>query len=105
MPHHQHDCDHCISLGSAIHDGKPVDFYWHIDKAHRSLDSVLVRFSSEGADYWSGHPPEAFAGPESFVQLLYEHDRPAVECFRRAIEKGIYTGPWAHLFNNPPKES
>jgi hypothetical protein len=45
-PQWTHDCDRCTYLGSVDHTKGRADWY-------TCTDSVVARFGSEGADYWS----------------------------------------------------
>lgn len=65
---HEHDCDHCIYLGSEntvnYYDLSPtpqkidVDYYYH--KGDKHVETVIARFGNEG-DYASGffHIPQS----------------------------------------------
>lgn len=67
-PVYEHDCDACKYLGTYTHlasssdeQDKFIDCYWCVNPEHRSLDSVIGREGSDGSNYASSHPPEAFA--------------------------------------------
>lgn len=57
-----HDCDACKFLGQHAE----YDIYWCVNPRYRNLDSVLARYSDDGPDYISMHPPEAFADKEYY---------------------------------------
>jgi hypothetical protein len=68
-PKHKHDCTHCVFLGTYL-DNKvnniqgtrdEIDCYWCDKPDFPSLSSILGRYGSEGPEYFSYHPPEAFA--------------------------------------------
>ena len=100
MPHHTHDCDRCVHFGTVDWEGIPADLYWCAKPEHPSLDSVLVRYGSNGPEYWSAHPPEAFADPEGFISSLRERNHPALVLYARAAEAGLYKGPHASAFRS-----
>lgn len=70
--HFEHDCERCIFLGSWT--GAPYgaegndkcrrfDLYVCKNKRSPNLDSWIARWGSEGSEYFSSHPPAAFAQP------------------------------------------
>lgn len=65
-PKHEHDCEACRYLGQVQDGGDVVDVYWHVSSTS-SLASVIGRRSSEGHDYASSNPPEAFSGPGEYL--------------------------------------
>ena len=71
-PVHEHDCDACIYLGTYTDLGdkkdKHIDCYWCKSRDNDNLHSVIGRHSSEGSDYASSHPPEAFAEKQEYLK-------------------------------------
>jgi len=55
-----HDCDECRWVGwfSPYADKVPMNVYL-------CRDTVIIRFSSEGSDYWSARAEEGIKGPIS----------------------------------------
>lgn len=79
-----HDCDKCVFLGRL----RDYDLYWCNRKEPDDTDlaSMLARYGSDGPEYISSHPPDAFC--EGFIPS--EVDR---EILSRALAKGLYQ-PW-----------
>lgn len=92
-PHHTHDCDKCVYLGSVYakrNNDFPkeyIDCYWCVKELYPSLTSVIGRFGSDGPDYSSSHPPEAFADPNDYLMIA---DRWYLFALLRATELGLY---------------
>jgi hypothetical protein len=99
-PVHVHDCEHCIYLGTffdaVIHEEpgtlkkEAIDCYWCRRGKEKcpNLCSVLGRFGSEGQEYLSSHPFEAFAEGDSYLSkaqgwYLY--------ALLQAVRMGLYT--------------
>lgn len=74
-PYFQHDCSCCHFLGSAEHDGSPMDLYVH----RTGIPTVIARFGSAGANYTSG------------LMASYGHSKPLTDARRLAQEKGLLT--------------
>jgi hypothetical protein len=115
LKRYTHDCTHCVYLGPYDtgygEGGEPEDehdLWWCPSPS--GLASVISRHSSEPSDYTSGSPPEAYAGPEEYIQLSADRWREGhawyIEAMRRAIQKGLYTGPYVnHPTLNPNAET
>lgn len=89
-----HDCNHCIYLGQY----EEFDLYWCKNKTYPRLDSVIARYSSEGSNYISSHPPGAFADP---LDYLRRADRWYHIILSRAKELGLYD----HIIQGPNYKS
>lgn len=67
-PKFQHDCKKCVFLGGMISKSRGMlDIYWCPSK-NKNLSSIIGRYGSDGHEYYSSHPPEAFAGPFEFYE-------------------------------------
>jgi hypothetical protein len=100
-PKFQHDCDRCTYLGTVQNKGGHFfDLYWCANASHPALSSVLCRYGSEGPEYSSSHPPEAFAGPEEFIALSKQYERPYIHAMARAVRMGLYSGKFAKEFTD-----
>ena len=56
MPAYKHDCDHCTFLGAVTNpDGKLIDLY----VCEGQIDTIIARYSSDGADYASAETSSA----------------------------------------------
>lgn len=55
-PHHTHDCEECEYLFSRRIDGsnKTVEFDFYRSCTDEDKETFLIRFSSDGPDYYSG---------------------------------------------------
>jgi type 1 glutamine amidotransferase len=88
-----HDCTKCIYLGSIKkrHPGdNAIDCYVCLDKENPSLHSIIGRFGSEGEEYYSSHPPEAFTAKMEYLELA---DRWYLFALHQMIRRGLYTLP------------
>lgn len=99
-PVHQHDCDRCVYLGTINRDrfgddvdGNKIDCYWCKSPSSPNLDSVIGRFGSNGPDYSSSLPPEAFAMGDEY---LINAERWYLYAILQATLKGLYKKvyPW-----------
>lgn len=79
QPRYEHDCERCVWLGRY----KTYDFWWCPSSEGPTFASVIGRWSSDGPDYISMHPPGAFAHPLK-ERAWY------TEILRRAQERGLY---------------
>lgn len=92
-PVHTHDCDRCVYLGTisprsaSDSEGQWIDCYWCENKEHPQLSSMLGRYGSNGPEYASSHPPEAFASKDDY--LLFA-DRWYLFSLLRATWLGLY---------------
>jgi hypothetical protein len=73
-PQFQHNCDQCVFLGRAHHDGTAADLYFCPQTG--TLPTVLARYSNEPSEYLSG----IFATETPLLVLAKE----------RAVERGLY---------------
>lgn len=96
-PKFTHDCERCVFLGHVKSRLEPedesqeaIDIYWCKSPRIQSLDSVIGRYSCDGPDYYSSHPPEAFAGPEEY---LARAGRWYLFALVQAARKGLYNFP------------
>lgn len=86
-PQHEHDSECCTFLGR---HGK-VDIWWCEKKGNRvsmSLTSVLGRYGSDGPEYASSHPPQAFAEP---IDYLYAAEGWYHQALSRAKKENLLT--------------
>lgn len=74
-----HDCSSCAFLGQF----EKYDLYWCTSPSGPTFASLIARYSSDGPDYISHHPPGAYAHklPE---RAWY------TEILKRAQERGLY---------------
>lgn len=93
-PKFAHDCERCVFLGriDSENESEAIDIYWCKSPTIQSLDSVIGRYSCDSSDYYSSHPPEAFAGPEEY---LTRAGRWYLFALVQAARKGLYTFPVA----------
>jgi hypothetical protein len=99
-PTHKHDCDRCIYLGSLIKELRAgpivitsdnvIDCYWCKNTDNPNLSSIIGRYSSDGPDYASSHPPECFAGG---IDILQCSDRWYLFALLQAIRLNLYNLP------------
>ena len=65
-PNYEHDCSHCIFIGSVTINGRTGDVHIHKDTdIVDRFDELIVRFSDEPSDYSCSHPA-TFSPLDSF---------------------------------------
>jgi hypothetical protein len=119
-PRFTHDCSACVFLGQS----DEYDLWWCPDREGTAgeLASVILRHADDGPEYYSSHPPGAFAGAEEVLQQKADHangvfseklkqdfeqrtldhiqrnDRAYLKLMGEAVARGLYTGKFAHKF-------
>ena len=72
-PKHTHDCDKCTYLGSvkkwraSKNDYTIIDCYVCLKADSPNLHSIIGRYGSDGPEYASSHPPEAFEEKDTYL--------------------------------------
>ena len=91
-PYFMHDCNSCVFLGRF----RKHDLYVCLHKG-KKIDTVLGRWSSEGADYYSGlefalfaREGLAFARTRSAKRNITKGSRILLEALKRAEALGYY---------------
>ena len=98
-PKYTHNCERCRFLGQVEEEGKIVDLYWCPSATDLHLDSLIARFSDEGPDYASYHPPDAFAYPEQAAKQLGRHAH-YHQLMVRGIQNGLYRGRVSYMYRS-----
>jgi hypothetical protein len=70
-PIYTHDCDKCVYLGTYENRrhgySEQIDCYWCAKPDFPRLSSILGRYGSDGPQYSSSMPPEAFAYSQDYL--------------------------------------
>jgi len=108
-PQFAHYCNACIFLGSVeIQEdngyGVHFDLWWCADQRKKEgqsdRSSVICRHADDGPEYFSSHPPECFADPEGYIEMMDKREHPYAFAMARAAAMGLYTGPYADRFKD-----
>lgn len=92
-PRFRHDCESCLFFGNC----GELDLYVCLSKRswkrdHPNLDSMILRAGNVPNDYYSFHPPDAFADPKDFVKQMEKNYPEYIELLKRYKEAGLYKG-------------
>lgn len=93
-PRFRHDCDNCLFFGQC----GELDLYVCLNKhnwkrpENSNIDSMLLRAGNVPSNYYSFHPPEAFADPKDFVKQMEKSYPEYIELLKRYKEAGFYRG-------------
>lgn len=93
-PRYTHDCEKCVYLGTVYAERENdcknyIDCYWCKNERYPSLTSVIGRYGSDGPEYSSSLPPEAFAAGNDYLMMA---DRWYLFALFRATVLGLYHG-------------
>jgi len=102
----KHDCKMCIFLGPESKDGDPILADYDVFYC-TGTGSLVIRFGSNGPDYWSGKPSEL----EFIIEQMKKNNAlpQQVKIFGRALllfsKTGIEEekGGWISLFTSKQK--
>jgi hypothetical protein len=87
-PKFQHDCERCKFLG---HSKKHAADLYYCEGAVLGI-SLIARTGNDGWEYGSHLMPERTLNPKQYIDILKEHDSPAIEILEIMKSKGLYSG-------------